>query len=308
MWLQGTEALPGDRLLGAGQEEAEFSYESLARTNWGQTQPARIEPALTQVSPAPATDRSPLLSPVCGQALTQARPNLAPARVSAPSADPKLRPRPPLAPCGLSPGSRPPWVALAGVRHRGPGRRRLTLLSVTSSPPALSTGLGPAQESGVQAGGATGTWLASAEAGARPPGRPTAGRALLCGSVPRPAPRACVASPGSQRAQRDRASDFRARPVRDPSQSGRRPVTAWWKDTLAWRHGCPPGGRGCLDGGLRWGGRTCSPLGWEVRAGSGPRGGSGGHPGLCGPCSHLLGLPEPPRVRLGICWGGGLFI
>lgn len=29
--------------------------------------------------------------------------------------------------------------------------------------------------------------------------------------------------------------------------------------------------------------------GWEVRAGPGPRGGSGGQPGLCGPCSHPLG-------------------
>lgn len=34
------------------------------------------------------------------------------------SADPKLWPRPPRAPCGLRPGSRPPWVAPAEVRHR----------------------------------------------------------------------------------------------------------------------------------------------------------------------------------------------
>lgn len=147
----------------------------------------------------------------------------------------------------------------------------------------------------MQARGAMGTRLASAEAGARPPGRPMAGRALLCGSVPRPAPRACVASPGSQRAQRDRASDFRARPVRDPSQSSRRPVTAWWKDTLAWRHGCPPGGRGCLDEAAFAGveGRAVHWAG-KSEPGPGPGVGAGVTLGSVVHAATSSGCPSPP--------------
>lgn len=109
-------------------------------------------------------------------------------------------------------------------------------------------------------------------------------------------------------AQLDTASDFPACPVRDPSQSGWRPISHLVEGQLSLVPRMPSGGQGLPGRGrhLRQGARTCRPLGWEVRAGSGPRGGSGGQPGLCGPCSHPLRLPKPPRVRLGICWGGHL--
>lgn len=114
--LQGTEALPGDQLLGAGQEEAEFSYGGLARDHRGQTAcPDRAGPSPGSVLPKSQTGPSsrPWASPDTGMA----RPGPSPS-FSLLSADPTLRPRPPLAPCGLSPRSRPPWVAVAEVKHR----------------------------------------------------------------------------------------------------------------------------------------------------------------------------------------------
>lgn len=144
---------------------------------------------------------------------------------------------------------------------------------------------------------------------------PRPAESLLCGGVPPPG--TCVASPRSWRASAHFAGGNPARQgqcVIQASLAGG-PSATWRKSILVWSHRCPPGGRGCQPGQglpgqsrhLRWGARTCRPLGWEVRAGSGPRGGSGGPPGLCGPCSHPLRLPEPPRVGLGIRWGGAVY-
>lgn len=189
MWLQGTKALPGDQLLGAGQEEAEFSYDGLA-----QTQPARTEPAPAQDQSYPS--HRPVPPPVCGQAPTRARPDLAPAR--APASCLQI-PSSGLVHLGL------PVASGLGRGHpglhlqrSGTGTWEVTSRSAEGHiiPSRMfkmteSSQSRPGRESGVQARGA-------AEP-SRPVWRRAAGRLvgpqlaepLPCGSVPPPAPRLC---------------------------------------------------------------------------------------------------------------------